>query len=481
MAKNTDKIKNLNIDLALQPRQWEANMEIENGTATIIGYGGAKFGGKSYLGRQCILTRRMRFDGTCGCIIRKTYPDLWRNHIRKIRAEYPELNEFYRVDHKSYEFPNGSYLDFVYLDTNEDIEHFWGVEYDDIFIDEAGEYPQEVLRKLATSLRQDPRVQKKHPDYKPKLLMTFNWGGVGHSELKRIFYDKDFDLTEYVLPDGTVKQVEDPHNYKFFPAKIWDNPIGMKVNPHYLQTLISLPSDLRKAHLEGDPNVFAGQYFRKLNENKHLCEPFSIPNTWYLFRSLDWGYDKNTVCLWWAIDPFKNAYIYRYYKKNQVVIPDIAKNINNMTPERENIIATFAGHDLWVRDKTGEFPTNTTMADILANNGLYIEMANNDRVNGWQNLMSWFEWNDDKEPKLKIFDTCKEVFEDMKILCHDDKRPEDVKRMKGDDVGDAMRYGIMHIFEGSIELKTKRTYIDDIIDKIEDNICENVYPNGSDL
>jgi hypothetical protein len=152
-----------------------------------------------------------------------------------------------------------------------------------------------------------------------------------------------------------------------------------------------------------------------------------------------------------------------------------------MTSEKENIIATFAGHDLWVRDKTGEFPTNTTMADILAQNGLHIEMANNDRVNGWQNIMTALEWNDDQEPKLKIFDTCREVLEDLKILIHDDKRPEDIKRMKGDDVGDAMRYGIMHIFEGNIEQKSNRTYVDDYIDKIEEGIYENVYPNGRDL
>jgi hypothetical protein len=474
--------KTLQFDIKLQPRQDEAFSEIENGDSYIIGYGGAKFGGKSYLARQSMLVRRLNYNGTSGCIIRKTYPDLWRNHIRPFLAEYPELRQFYKVDHKSFEFPNGSYLDFVYLDTEEDIQHFWGVAYDDIYVDKAGEYSQEVLRKLATSLRQDAKIKNKYPNYKPKLFMTFNWGGIGHGELKRIFYDRDFDKTEYTLPDGTVRRVEDPNSYKFFPAKIWDNPLGMNANPHYLQTLINLPTDLRKAHLEGDPNVFVGQYFRKLNENKHLCEPFNIPSTWYRFRSLDWGYDRNTVCLWWAVDPFKNAYIYRGYKVNETVLPDLARNILKLTAEKENIISTFAGHDLWARIKTGEFPTNTTMADICMQNGLYLEMANNDRVTGWQNLMSYIEWGDlNIEPKLKIFDTYRWVFDDLTKLIHDEDKPEDVKKMRNDDTGDSARYGIMHIFEGKLEKEIHRTYIDDVIDKIEGEVISKDSYNSRDI
>ncbi len=330
MAKNTDKNKSLNIDFSLQPRQMEAHNEIENGNSTIIGYGGARGGGKSYLERQTMLFRRLKYNGTSGAIIRKTYPDLWRNHIRMFFSEYPDLRQFYKVDHKSMEFPNGSYLDFVYLDTEEDVEHFIGLGYDDIFLDQAEQHSVITLKKLATALRQDPRIQKIYPAYRPKFLMTFNSGGIGHAELRRIFYDRQYDETLYTAPDKIQYKTEEPEDYKFIPAKIWDNPIFIKSNPHYLQTLISLPEDLRRAHLEGDPNVFAGQYFRKLNEDKHLCEPFSIPSSWYQFRSLDWGYDRNTVCLWWAIDPFKNAYIHRYYKKNEVTIPNVAKNIISM-------------------------------------------------------------------------------------------------------------------------------------------------------
>ena len=71
--------------------------------------------------------------------------------------------------------------------------------------------------------------------------------------MKRLFIDRQY------------QQGENAEDYNFIPAKIYDNRILMDADPNYVKQLLALPEDLRRAHLDGDWDVHAGQYFREFS------------------------------------------------------------------------------------------------------------------------------------------------------------------------------------------------------------------------
>ena len=97
----------------------------------------------------------------------------------------------------------------------------------------------------------------------------------------------------------------------FIPAKVYDNQVLMQRDPGYLKRLEALPPAKRRAHLEGDWNVYEGQVFAEWRDDPahyadgkwtHVIEPFDIPDTWRVYRSFDFGYAKPFSCGWWAVD-----------------------------------------------------------------------------------------------------------------------------------------------------------------------------------
>jgi len=447
--------------ITYQPKQMEARRVVQDEGIPYEFYGGAKGGGKSKYTRNIEMERRLRYAGTSGVIIRKTFPELMSNHVRKFWTEFPFTYDWYNKSEKTIYYPNGSVTDFRYLKKTTDVYNYQGIEYDDISMDEATQHEEEVFKILKTSLRQAPEIIDRYPDFRPSFRLTGNPGGIGHAWVKRIFVDRDF------------KQGEHPEDYRFIQARVDDNPIFLRANPQYKRNLEDLPEELRKAYLEGDWNIFAGQYFKKLRREKHLVPPIRIPDDWMHWRSLDWGYGHPSVVLWWAANPNTgDIFIYRYYKEKEVVASKMARRVAELTNSDENILTTVAGHDCWAKITSDDTRTERTLADIINNNGLPIEKAIIDRISGWMNLRELLEWDEKrKAPQLKIFDTCEEVYTDLACLVHDEKHPEDVLKMDGDDTGDSARYGGMYYSEARKEghqMTEIEQYINEITSDKED-------------
>ena len=85
-----------------------------------------------------------------------------------------------------------------------------------------------------------------------------NPGNIGHAWVKSLWIDKQ------PAPGMENPAEYDPADYDFIPARVTDNPIYAG-DEHYLKTLRSLPSHLRRAFLDGDWDVFAGQYFDRFD------------------------------------------------------------------------------------------------------------------------------------------------------------------------------------------------------------------------
>jgi hypothetical protein len=100
----------------------------------------------------------------------------------------------------------------------------------------------------------------------------------------------------------------DPSDYDFISARVHDNPI-YAADQNYLKTLAALPSHLRRAFLDGDWEVFAGQYFDNFDVTRHAARAETIDwkPWWPRWISIDWGFEHPSAAYWHAAAPVAAA------------------------------------------------------------------------------------------------------------------------------------------------------------------------------
>ena len=228
-------------------------------------YGGARGGGKSYAVRCKACMLALNYAGIKILIIRRTFPELKENHVIPLTERLNGIAK-YKESEKAFFFPNGSRIKLGYCEHEGDVLQYQGQEWDVIFIDEATHLTEYQFQKLTEIIRGAN-------DFPHRMYLTANPGGVGHAWVKRLFIDRAY----------TGK--ENPDDYTFIPASIYDNTALLEKDPGYLQTLENLPEDQKKAELYGSWDVYEGQYFTEWDRDLHVIEPFEIPPRTYQDRS----------------------------------------------------------------------------------------------------------------------------------------------------------------------------------------------------
>lgn len=385
-----------------------------------VGYGGARGGGKSWAIRAKATMLALKYPGIRCLVLRRTYPELYENFVQPMAMEIaPAIRDGfcrYKKEEKAFNWSNGSRIVLGYCDNDSDILRYQGIEYDVIFLDEATQWPESWYQILTACLR--------GANDKPKrFYLTCNPGGIGHTWVKRLFIDRDY------------KPEEDPQDYCFIQAKVWDNAVLMEKDPGYLKRLQALPEKIRKGWLDGEWDLFDGQYFGEFKREKHVVEPFHLPEWWRRYVTMDYGLDMLAV-YWIALDEKGEGFVYRELyegRDNQKgtdgrghIISSAAARIMQMTPAGEKVEAWLAPPDLWNRNRD----TGRSTAEIFAEHGIQLTKTSNDRVAGWRATREWLADIEDeqggKHPKLRIFSTCQNLIRTLPALQFDEKNPEDV-------------------------------------------------------
>lgn len=392
--------------------------------ARYVGYGGAKGGGKSHAIRAKATYLAFEYPGIQMLIVRRSHPELRENHTNRFLSAYSEfpidLRPKYNDEEKAFTFPWGSRLKLGYCAEEKDVLQYQGQEYDVLFLDEATQLSETQFGWLDSCVRGTGRFPK-------RTYITCNPGGVGHAWVKRLFIDRNY------------RRSEEKSDYNFIQALVWDNEplfrqdegyknalrLLRKESPgipfkeakekakreaSYVKRLENLPGDLRRAWLEGDWNVFAGQFFREFSEEKHVCAPFKIPESWRRSAALDYGLDMLAV-LWFAVSPEGQVICYRSIEKSDLTISAAAKLI--LESGRENIEEFIAPPDLWSRRQD----SGRSAADIFAENGVPLIKAGNSRIDGWLCVKEYLKA--DEAPKMLFFSTCVPVIRALPRLLHD--------------------------------------------------------------
>ena len=375
-------------------------------------YGGARGGGKSFVARVKAILLALFYPGIQILLLRRSYGELLENHViplqKELKSKQKDKIASWTGQEKVFSFPNGSRIKLGYCDTESDVLQYQGQAYEAIFLEEATHFTEFQFNCLKESNRLSGQCKK---EIKPRMYLTCNPGGVGHAWVKRLFIDKDY------------REGEEPNDYKFIPALVYENKYIMENDPDYVKALESLPEDRKKAMLYGDWDVFEGQFFTEFKREVHVIEPFKIPNDWYIYFTMDYGLDK-LAGYWIAVDYHNNAYVFREVYQSNLLVSEARDKIKEMTDEKVYIY--LAPPDLWNRHKE----TGKSTADIFAEGGIYLYKTNNDRIQGWLQMKEWLKVFKDEQgcdtARLKIFSTCKNLIRCLPQLQHDEKKVGDV-------------------------------------------------------
>ena len=435
-------------------------------THRYVAFGGARGGGKSWAVRVKTVLLALKYPGIKIMIVRRTYPELRANHIGPMRQMLSEDIAVYKDSTKEFTFCNGSVVLFRHCQTQSDIDKYQGTEVDVLFIDEATQFTEEQYDRFKACVRGVNGFPK-------RIYLTCNPGGVGHAFVKRLFVDRAY------------KEGENGEDYSFIRSLVTDNKALMETNPDYIAQLKALPPKLRKAWLEGDWNIFDGQFFEEFRDIPehysdrkltHVIEPFEIPREWNIVRSFDFGFAKPFSCDWWAIDYDGRAYlILQLYGGTSTPNEGVKWHPDRIFSEIHRIESTHR----WLRGKqiTGvadpsiwDASRGESVYDTACANFVYFNKGDNKRIPGWMQCHYRMSFDENGLPMVYFFKSCTHAIRTLPLLQFSETLPEDLDTSQEDHFADSFRYFCM-----SRPIPPRKTPVSKALDKDPLNLSGGMF------
>jgi phage terminase large subunit len=441
-------------------------------------FGGAAGPGKT---KALLFEAIMQAREVAGCdtlLLRRTFPELESSLLTYFRRDVPRSwYENYNASKHVVTWKNGSTTRFGYCRNENDVYQYQGAEFLFIGIDELTHFTLKQWQFLTSRNRCPAKVYSDGKNLGKRIVPCMagatNPGNIGHAWVKALWVD-------HVPPPGFERTgLYDPQDYDFIRARLDDNPIYAN-DVEYRRTLEALPEHLRRAFLDGDWNVFAGQYFDIFDIGRHTARPEDIRLDPWLPRwiSIDWGFQHPSAVYWHCAVPVASGQSSLFSSErntqrssgpNRVKNPSAdsftgnreltTENLrivtyrefvqNNLSPRmlaqaiaersnRERISEVFLSPDAFAH-RTSEASIAEQLGDVLVANGLpRPSPADDDRIGGWQLMYQLLESN-----AWLITENCAELIERIPQLVRDDRRHEDIRKVEGDDSADAARYGLV--------------------------------------
>jgi len=476
-------------------------------------FGGAAGPGKSWCLLMDPLMRRLhehpRFHGI---VFRETFRQLEESLVFESQHLYPLVGGRYNGQDYCWTFPSGAKIRFSYLARDEqvydhDTAQYNYAAYDELTAFTRFRYMYIVHSRVRTTVKGLPAYARS----------ASNPLGIGHSWVKERFIAPAKDggkIIREIMPDGAVnKRI-------FIKARVTDNPILMKENPEYINSLMLLPEAEKRSKLYGDWDAIAGQVFTEFRSELmpdepsnalHIIKPYVIPDYWPVILSVDWGYDAMTFGGFFAISPEERVIHCEEFSAVQTKIKVWGADLGVMARRYPNLKTPITLDKSAWAERGDEQTIAEQVEDAI---GLPVEKSDSDRVGGKMLFHEYLRFRQkppryvppggydpsieeklyrikgekaaleyrhvfDPEPpevnlpKLQIFDTCKLLPEALISCVSNPDKPNDVLPFPGDDPYDGSRYALKRVaryFEESKE--GHREFIK------KDQIIENLRKTG---
>jgi hypothetical protein len=273
-----------------------------------------------------------------------------------------------------------------------------------------------------------------------------------------MWIDKQFESTE-----------KEADRFYFLPAKAADNP---HLSQSYFDSLAGLPEQMRKAFVEGNWDLFQGQYFTEWNRERHVIPAFAIPEGWKKFRAYDYGKEKPACCLWFALDYDGRVWVYREFYMSGLNADQQAQEIARLSGSEQydySVADPSIFSTTGMVDKAG----GETIAEVFMRNGVAFIPASNRRIDGWNTMHQYLHYDSVKAPKILFFNNCYNAIRTIPTLIHDDIKVEDVDTEGEDHAADATRYFLQSLHESKtkaplteVEEKLQKMGVNDLVGQL---------------
>ncbi len=399
-------------------------------------FGGAAGPGKTKALLYEAIYQAHLHPGVDTLLLRRTFPELEASLITYFRRDVPrELYDKYNEAKHIVTWPNGSTTRFAYCDTESDVYRYQGAEYLFIGVDELTHFTLKQWQFLTS------RNRCRLKGAKPCMAGATNPGNVGHAWVKALWVDR------VPAPGMDRPDQYDPKDYAFIKATIADNPYFAQ-DDQYKKTLGQLPEALRRAFLDGEWDVYAGQYFDIFSVSRHTVRAEQVQLEPWTPRwiSIDWGFEHPSAVYWHATRNDGVVVTYREFVQNRLSPRMLAAAIAERTIDRlgraERIRDIYLSPDAFAQ-RTADASIAEQLADGLASAGLPRPTpADNDRVGGWMLMYQALE-----SDHWLIAENCTRLIENLPTLTRDPANVEDTLKCDGDDPADSARYGLKSALE----------------------------------
>ena len=449
-------------------------MQAHESPADELFFGGAAGPGKSTVGLILAIGLCLLIPNFSAAIFRRTFPELNRYHI-KLSRRWLALWEAkgicrYRANEKTWEFNNGSTLEFCHCQHETDVNLYQTAEFDLVVIDEASEWTFEMYTAILARLRTS------RPGIKPRMVIVSNPGGIGHAWLKERFIEPDqevrgFDAQGAPLPppewNGEVwvpQKLTDeerevgvrPLSRAFIQSLIWDNPVLLENDPGYISRVSQRPEPYRSMLLQGLWDVHVGAAFPEFRRRYHVIDAAQVKLEpyWYCFRALDWGYSRPYSVGWYAVDDDNRLIKYRELygygggsnQGSRETVDEVAEKIKayDEADRREGRIVRPGPADPSINSPGQD--GGSSIFEKFARAGvpwILADRSKNSRTQGKQTLHGLFRLQGEAEnrrPNLLFSSVCHHTIRTFSALQIDSANWEDVDTDQEEHAYDETRY-----------------------------------------
>lgn len=379
-------------------------------------------------------------------------------------------------------WPTGEELLFRQLKTREEYSNYHGQEFPFIGWNELTKYPDPGLYDDMISCNRASFIADPESGIPPiplRIVATTNPLGPGHNWVKHRFIDP--------APPGALQEkwtkVFNPRTQREEMTKrtICRLFCSYKENralaPEYIAYLESIQDEnKRRAWLLGDWDITSGGALDDVWSAANIVPRFSIPESWHIDRSFDWGSTHPFSVGWWAeangeeIElpdgkkwaPVKGS-LFRIYELYGA--KDLDEGINTGLQASPSQIADEIIHiEDMLRERgyvNGHFlpgPADNQIRNVIVKDTPTIETLFNQRGIYWDvsdkskgsrkvglELVRQMVANakTGEDPALYVFSNCSAFLKTVPILPRDDDDPDDVDTTSADHIYDETRYRVL--------------------------------------
>lgn len=457
-----------------------------------------------------------------GIIFDREYKNL-DDLVSKSMRWFPEFKDGARfLSSKSdyrWVWPTGEELLFRAVKRETDYWGYHGQEFPFIGWNELTKYPTDTLFDMMMSCNRasfrpedfpcfDAHTGEPYliPEIPLEVFATSNPYGAGHNWVKKRFINaapmgKIVRKVVNVFNPRTQQREDVVKTQVHLFGSYRENKY---LSPEYVAELESITDqNKRRAWLMGDWDVVAGGMFDDVWDSvQHVLRPFTLPATWRIDRSFDYGSSAPFSVGWWAEsdgcdvqiadgtwrstvkgDLFRIAEWYGWSGKANQGLRMLANDIAAGIIEREIAMG--------IHNRVKPGPADNSIWDVENGNSIAADMANRVKVKGstysgvnwmrsdksagsrkagWEKMRKYLknaqrQYIKDargnnvpvprEKPGLFVFNTCKMFIDLVPVLPRSETDPDDVDTDSEDHIGDEVRYKLLSVGIGARGGRTK--------------------------